>query len=435
MKKILSILMALTLIVLFTLTWYSSRKTEQLFTAQINAFNQTAPGLIKVDLQEYQRKLFTSTAQTALQIQGQDKIIFIHQIRHFVWGIKMTTILANNSDLANAITTTIPLNQLPIITDISFLGASKSTLELPQLSFQDDSGKLKMTGFSASWDLNADLTMGGFTCQLENLQRQQDNQNELNLTNLKISSQMTDLQDIPLGEGTLQVENLQLLEHGKPAIEFQNIQYRGQTDLTQKLFSNTAELNFDQLSLADETLRDGRLKLILSGIDTELLHSLQQTAKQLQLKALNQQGNPFELQLQLLGLYTQLLNSGITLHLEDLSVKSGEDKISGNGVLTLLNESSADGSLFSLANIQTNFQLDIDRGAFVTAYRLFNNLRSNGGNHQNPAVLAEQAEQIAGGLVQKGIFVQQGGDKFRVGFSWIKGQGTLNGNPFQRLNR
>ena len=47
------------------------------------------------------------------------------------------------------------------------------------------------------------------------------------------------------------------------------------------------------------------------------------------------------------------------------------------------------------------------------------------------ALLAEQAEQIAGGLVQKGILTRQDGDKFRVDFSWAGGQGILNGEPLQ----
>ncbi len=113
--------------------------------------------------------------------------------------------------------------------------------------------------------------MGGFSCQLDDLQLQWVGQNELTLANLSISSQMTDLQNIPLGDGTLQLEKLQLVEYGKPAIEFQNIQYRGQTELIQGLFSNTAELNFDQLLLAGETLSDGRLKLTLNPIHYSLI--------------------------------------------------------------------------------------------------------------------------------------------------------------------
>lgn len=93
MKKFFSSLMIVSLVALFAMTWYTSRKTEQLFTAQIAAFNQTAPELIKVDLQSYQRKLFSSSARTALRIQGQKGIFFDHQIRHFVWGIKMVTTL------------------------------------------------------------------------------------------------------------------------------------------------------------------------------------------------------------------------------------------------------------------------------------------------------------------------------------------------------
>ena len=58
MKKILSLLMAFTITVLFALTWYCSYQTEQIFNARIVAINQASPELINVELEEYQRKLF-----------------------------------------------------------------------------------------------------------------------------------------------------------------------------------------------------------------------------------------------------------------------------------------------------------------------------------------------------------------------------------------
>lgn len=244
MKKILSGLMALTIIVLFTLTWYCSHKTEQHFTAQIDAINLASPELLNVELINYQRKLFTANAATAISIRGEEKFSLNHQIRHFVWGVKIITTLAPDSALAKEIVTQVPPDQLQLITDFSLLGASKSRFILPQLTFQDESGNLEITGFSVGWDLNADLTTGNLVCLLDKLQIQHADQSELNLTSLKISSQLTDLHDIPLGNGELQLGKLQLLRYGKPAIEFQNIQYQGQTDLTQGLFSTTAELNF-----------------------------------------------------------------------------------------------------------------------------------------------------------------------------------------------
>ena len=426
MKKILSVLMVLILMVLFTLTWYCSYITEQHFAAQVTAINQVSPELIKVELKTYQRKLFASAAETIIKIGGEE-VRFNHQIRHFIWGVKMITTLALDSALAKEIATRIPLEQLLLTTDFSFLGGSKSRFILPSLKFQDNGDSLEITGFSAGWDLNGDLTMGNFVCLLDSLQLQQTDQGELKLANLRISTQMTDLQDIPLGNGTLQLEKLQLVGRERQAIEVHNIHYRGQTDLTQGLFSGTAELGFDQLLLAGETVSDGRLKLTLSGIDAGLLRAIQQSSEQLQQQALDQQSSPLELQLQLLEFYTELLNSGGTLTLEELSLQTDNGELKGNGDLSLLKESAAESLLFPLENITANFQLEIDRGAFVTGYRLFNNLQSAEGQYQNPAVLAEQAEQIAGGLVQKGIFTRQEGDKFRIDFSWAEGQGKLNG--------
>ncbi|MEA3362674.1 MAG: DUF945 family protein [Thermodesulfobacteriota bacterium] len=428
MKKFFSSLMIVSLVALFAMTWYTSRKTEQLFTAQIAAFNQTAPELIKVDLQSYQRKLFSSSARTALRIQGQKGIFFDHQIRHFVWGIKMVTTLAEDSELAQIIAEKTHLDQFQLTTDISILGASQSTLALPDISYQDPDGRIQMNGFRANWDLDANLTTGELTCQLDNLILQQAEQVEINLSGFSLSSQMINLQDIPLGSGELLLEKIQIVGHGKPALEVHNIHYRGQTDLDQNIYSSTGELSFSEAFFAEEKLNNGELKMVLSGLDPELLHSLQQTAKQLQNKAFNQQISSFELQLQLLDLYTKLFDSGVILNLEKLSLSSGEDQVNGRGTLTLLKKSASKGSIFSLENIQGSFQLDIDRGAFVAGYRLFNILRFGENNNQNAAVLAEQAEQLAGGLVQKGIFTQQDGGKFHVDFSLFEGQGKLNGS-------
>ena len=196
---------------------------------------------------------------------------------------------------------------------------------------------------------------------LDNLQCQDTGQNRLRLAQLKLSSQMTNLQDIPIGDIALQLEKLQLDNQANLDIEFQNIQYQGQTNLAQDLFTSTADFNFSQLLLAGETLKNGRLKLTLSGINAEILQSLQQTAKEMQQKAFSQQSSPFGLQLQLLGLYSQLLNSGITLTLEELSLHSANGELNGKGNLSLLNEIAEEVSFLSLENIAANFYLEIDQ--------------------------------------------------------------------------
>lgn len=431
MKKILSILMVLTIVTLFSLTWYFSHKTEQIFTDQITTINQASPELVNIELIDYQRKLFASKAETAVSINGGKEVRLNHQMRHFVWGVEMITTLSPDSALAKNVVINTPHEPLQLTTDFSLLGASKSRFILPQFQIEDESGNLKITGFSAGWDLSSDLTMGNFVCFLDNLQLQLADQGELNLANLKISTQITDVQEVPLGNGTLQLEKLQLIGDEKPAIEFKNLQYRGETDLIQGLFSSTAELSFPQLILAGETLSDGKIKLTLSGIDAELLRALQQTAGKLQQQALDQQSNSLELQLQLFGLYSELLSSGMTLTLEEFSLNTANGGVSGTGALTLLKESVAGSSLFSLEDIKANFQLEIDHGAFVTGYQLFDNLQSSEGHYQNQTVLAEQAEQISGGLIQKGIFTRQDGDKFHMDFSLVDGKGRLNGKSFQ----
>ena len=424
MKKIISVLLVLTIIVLFTLTWYCGHKTEQLFTDQITAVNQLLPGQVEFRLKSYQGQLFSAKAETILTIRGKEPITLKHQIRHFVWGAEMVTTLAEPAATGSS------LNRPQLTTHVNLWGASKSRLVLPQYSFQSDNRHLEVTGFSAGWDLNSDLSTGNFVCLMDHLNLKVADQTELNLVNLKITTQITDFQEVPLGTGELQLGKLLLAEDNEPALELRKIRYRGETTLIQERFSSTADLNCQQLLLAEESLDNIQLKLKLSGINAALLRSIQETGEQLQQQAVDPQSHPFSLQLQLLGLYTELLNSGITLTLEELSLFADSGKIKGKGALSLLEDAATKGSLFPTESVTANLHLDIDQSAFVVVYRLLNNLQSAKGKYQNRAVLAEQAEQIAGGLVQKGIFIRQDGNKFHVDFSWAEGQGEINGKPF-----
>jgi len=388
MKKIVSILLGTVMIVLFALTWYCSSKTEQLFSAQISALNQKSAGLYKLELESYRRRLFSATAKTVITLPSSEKIWLKHQFRHFVWGIKMVTRLIPDSAPINQLTDLTPAENLELVTTIDLQGNSNSTMELPQLNISTTTGTLKLSDITARWDFDHEMANGVFD---------------------------------------LQINQLRQIDTPESTIILKNLHYRGQTTLTAKTLSVGIDFNIDQLELAGGNFSDARIKLNLRDIDAELFLSLQQIAAQLQRDGLDHTNNSFTLRLRLLELYSQLINSGMTLDLEELSLHSDDGKLSGHGKLSLKNSNNA-AILFSpIEAINAKFLFEIDKDLFTNGYRVFNNLRSNS-KKENPAILAEQAEQLAGGLVQKGILTRQENNSYRIDFSLSEGQMKLNGD-------
>ncbi len=429
MKKIISSLLVLTIIALFSLTWYCSHQTQLIFTEQVSTSNQALAEFGKIELIDYQRNLFTSTAKTAVSLSGGEEIRFNHQVRHFVWGVKMVTTLAPNTTLTDKMTSIVPLEELQIITDFSLTGASESQLIIPEITFEEEGSHIGIAGLSVGWNLNNDMTTGGVVFHLDHFQFKQDGQGGLSLSNLKLMSQITDVKEVPLGNGELQLGSLQITKQNKPVILCEDIHYKGKTELNQGSYNSLAELNIENLLLGKESFNKGQLKFSISGMESKKLRSLMQTAQQLQQQSLEIQGNSNELQLQLLSFYTQLFDSGVTLTLDKLSLQTEGGKFNGTGKLTLLNHPARENMPFFLGNLAGALRLIIDRGAFVTGYRFLNNLNIVEDDYQNPAILAEQAEQLAGGLIQKGIFVPKGKDHYLLDFTWSEGSGKINGVP------
>ena len=101
----------------------------------------------------------------------------------------------------------------------------------------------------------------------------------------------------------------------------------------------------------------------------------------------------------------------------------------GQGSVTVQELDFSGASMLALDKLGGQFQLDIDRSLFNAGFRMFDNLQRQG-EKSNPAVLNEQAEQVAGGLIQKGIFTRRdGGYQFKISIE--QGQAELNGHPFR----
>ena len=385
LKKVLTTLMILIILVLFALTWYSSRRTEQLFIAQIETINNSYPHLIQIHLENYQRHLFVSQARTKISTARQE-LTLNHQIRHFLWGMTITSSLAEDSGLAIQLAEKIPIAQLTLVSDINFKGTVKSRLEFPGESLSAADGSFELSGLKFNWQPDEVSISPNFELKLKKL----------------------------------------VLGQNQRAIRLADLTFRASSYLENETYSNTGALHISRLDLAGEQLHNGRITLKLSGLRQK---SLQELAVQLQRMVTSGQAASPQTQFDLLALYAEILKSGLTLKLEELLLESARGKLIGTGLLILQPTDDFLEALVSMSNINAGFQLALNRDIFKTGYRLVNNFPDDsGGFHQPPAVLDEKAEQLIEKLIAQGIFTkQQETGRFGIDFSFSGGEASLNG--------
>ena len=385
LKKVLTTLMVLIILVLFALTWYSSRKTEQLFIAQIETINNSYPQLIQIQLENYQRHLFVSQARTKISTARQE-LTLNHQIRHFIWGMTITSSLAENSGLAAQFAEKIPVAQLTLVSDINFKGTVKSRLEFPGESLRATDGSFAISGLTLNWQPAEPSISPNFELKVKKL----------------------------------------VLGQTQRAISLEDMAFSASSYLENETYSHADALHISRLDLAGEELRNGLITLKLSGLHQE---SLQDLAVQLQRMVTSEQTVSPQTQFDLLALYAEILKSGLTLKLEELQLESATGKLIGTGFLILQPTDDILGALVSMSNINAGFQLALNRDIFKTGYRLVNNFPADGeGLFQPPTVLNEKAEQLIEKLIAQGIFTkQQETGRFGIDFSFSGGEASLNG--------
>jgi len=185
------------------------------------------------------------------------------------------------------------------------------------------------------------------------------------------------------------------------------------------------------LDMLGERFTQARLKLDLQGIDIAAIRELQDSAKQMQADLLSRKVDPLVLQVQMLGLYSQLLQNGLDLKLEQLELQGDGGSLQGGGSLHLPEHPFSGAPGINLQQLKADFYLDVDHSIFASGVRLLDKLQHQGQASVNPAVLNEQAEQLAGALLQKGVFTRRAEGGYRIELAFDQGQGRLNGQPFK----
>lgn len=429
MRKILSSLMLLTLVVLFISTYLCSTKTEQVFKAQIEQLNQSYAGLLQIELLDYQRGLLVSEVKTRITRQN-DSLPLQHQIRHFPWKISAQTSIAEDSDLAAELAERLPLQQLQLLTDVYLDGSSQSRFALPELSLSDNKVQLQLHGLRFDFDLDRQLSDGKISFRLDRFTLSEPGEAEFVITDVMLNSQFADLQGIPLGDGEFRIRKISLEQQQNPGFELNELRYDASNKLENGRLATGLNLQIAALKLGGETFTDGQLRLQVNGIDATAVRDMQAGARQLQAGLRGQQVDPIIRQLQMLELYSRLFQAGLTISLEQLSLSADGGALRGKGRANLQGLNLTGSGPAAFDKLDGNFQLDIDRNAFNAGFRSLDNLQRYG-RVNNPAVQNELAEQLAGGLIQQGIFSRRDDGGYRLELSLEQGQAELNGNLFR----
>ena len=421
-KKLLTPTLIITLATLFALTWYCSIKAEEYFSLWVERSNHYAPAISTTDLVSYDRQLFTAEAITTSDIKDLGRYDFHHLIRHYVWGVSIITTPAAATD-SQAL-----LAGLRIVTDVGPTGAARSRLSMPQLTVENADGPtLTIDRIAAEGRINATATEGSWDLTLDQLQVVRDRHNRILASGIQSSAEMENLDSFPLGRSRTRINSITLEKaDGRPIIvEGLNLLSKSLAD-EPRHYLTRSDLSFANLKADNNTFQDGRLVLELRGIDTQLIDVFVEVTNNLRSRVNTDTVTGEEMtDLFILPMSAALLESGLTLSLEDLSLATTGGNLHGVGKATLA-AGPADTNLDGLLElIRISLRADFDIHILARINQLFS------GNVDNLTVKEEELRMIFGGLTQLGFLSRLEGDRFRLLVSYEDEEIKLNGQPFR----
>ncbi len=415
-KRRLTPILLIIILALFGLTYYNSIKAEQLFRQQLSELNQEAG--ITISLESYQRRFFSAEATTSAQNPLLGTLRLHHLIRHFAWGGQMETRLIEAPLLEQAFIAQPPLTEFSLTSKAGLTGQLSNVLSIPELHLQNGTLALNIENADASWHKKLDQP-GQFALSADAFDVQHGDE-QFKLQQLEISATAA---DNFRSTSTLTTAALSLADAEQKLIQAGSLAATTSTELIDGKMVQNSELTVQQIDLLGEQFDNARLDMTLSAIDPELLAQIQGALHQLQRQALLGQEQGFESQMQLLGLYMQLIHSGVTLEVNDLSLQQQDSDFAARGHLKLP-DSQSDFSGFSFTALDIAVQLGVDPQLFKSAWFALNRARQQ---EQNRAVSDELAEQLLGGLEQKGLLSKNQQGRYSLDYQKNENGTILNG--------
>lgn len=420
-KKLLTPTLIFTLVILFALTWYVSIKAEDYFSLWVERSNQYAPAMTTNELISYDRQFFTADAITAFDVKGLGRYDFHHLIRHYVWGVTIITTPAEDTVSAAL------FDGLRIVTDIGPTGAARSRMSMPRLTVDSAAGStLTIERIAAEGRVNATATEGSWNLTMDQLHIV-DGHNRLLISGIQSSADMDNLDHFPLGESHTRINSISMEKAGDRPFILEGLNLLGNNLLDDsRHYLTRSDLSFVRLKADNNTFQDGRLILELRDIDAQVIDAFVEARNNLRsrINTTTVTGDDVA-ELFLLPVSSALLESGLTLALENISLAAAEGYLRGEGKATLTS-TPADIALEKLLELlRVNLQAEFDVHILARINKLFS------GTVNNLAVKEEELSMIFGGLVQLGFLTRLEGDRFRLLVSYDDGEIMLNGQPFR----
>ncbi|MBD1400797.1 DUF945 family protein [Pelovirga terrestris] len=424
-KKLLTPTLVITLVTLFSLTWYGSIKAEEYFALWVERSNHYAPLNTTNELVSYERRFFTAEAITTVNISDLGRYDLHHLIRHYAWGVTMIT-----TPLADSATSSL-LEGLRIVTDVGPTGSARSRLSLPRLAVETADGTtITIDRIGGEGHVNAAATQGSWDVSLEQIQIVLDRDNQLVVAGINNAGEMDNLDQFPLGQSRTRINSLALQSVDGPPFIINGLHIDWANHIgPEPFYLALSDISFAGLQTGGSAFTDGRLVFKLLDLDTRVIEALMTARNSFRqhIRSANDSNDSF-IDDAILPVYHALLQSGATLELENLSLATTGGQLSGVGRATLKpgTTQTAPGAL--LEQIDSELQLDFD---VVILARLGQLAEQIQGKTTNISVKEEELRMIFGGLAQLGFLSRLEGERFRLRVAYDQGEIKLNDQPFR----
>jgi hypothetical protein len=424
-KKLLTPTLILTLVTLFSLTWYCSIKAEEYFSLWVKRSNQYAAAMVTTSLISYDRRFFTAEAMTTVDITNLGRYDFHHLIRHYAWG---STVISTPVAVPDAPSL---LDGLRIITDVGPTGAVRTRLSLPQLRVETDFGtSVIIDRIAGEGRVNATATEGSWDINLEQIQVVFDEDSRFVVSGVQSSAEMDSLDHFPLGENRTRINSLVLetAEGRSFIVEGLNIHSTNFFDEAQRYLTRS-DISLARIKAGDSAFADGLLVLALNDLDAAVIEAFLTARRDLRRHfSANADSGAALIKEIILPVYRALLQSGATMALENLSLTTTGGQLNGMGH-AILKQGTADTALDELLEqIDLELQLDFDVVILARINQLVEQIQ---GKATNITLKEEELRMIFGGLAQLGFLTRLEGDRFRLRVAYSTGEIKLNNQPFR----
>lgn len=433
MKKIVIVAGVLILAGLVGGTYYSSRKTEQVFTAQMERTRELYGSLLVVHMDAYEKGFLQSRAKTSVHMGDAFNLSLQHRITHLPWGARVVTTLDRAAypaeDLA-AIEQRLPLDEVRLVSRIGMTGGSRMQMQVPDIDIQEEGTQFRLSGIDFDAGVNGAMDAGDYDIGIASLQMVTPEAESVTLDDLRYTGTFRYLDGLPLGDGRLQLAKVQASDAGAVKFAMNNLACSVNTTLTDQTLNQYADLTFEELSVVGETCSKGHLKYEVTGLDADGMREIQAVYRSVSADLLaDREPDPFLLQLQVMSKFWELLQKGVHVKLETLELQSAGGGVNVQGFVDLAKAAAQSGPAFDVNSLSAEATLQMDEGTLAYGYRLASLLN---GQQVPEEEMARQADAFTRSLLARNILVKRDGGGFKAEFIFANGQGRLNGRPMPR---